>query len=74
MNDNDLQGFASFIDSLYHRPTDDSRDEVSNPTCKWCDEELTDEQVERGNKLYAVDSVPKNTTEKILMSQSYDWC
>ena len=26
MNDNDLQGFASFIDSLYHRPTDDSRD------------------------------------------------
>ena len=23
---------------------------------------------------YAVDSVPKNTTEKTSMSQSYDWC
>ena len=40
MNDNDLQGFANFIDSLYHRPNDDARDDNHTKQCKWCKEDM----------------------------------
>ena len=44
MNENDLQGFASFIDSLYHRPSDDARDDNDTKQCKWCEEDMPSEK------------------------------